>query len=140
MKKKAIATVVVSALIMAGCTPAQASSESTARMGESVEVDGVKATIREATGDCVQLKIENTRWLRSIKPDEGGVVRGYAGVQDSILYLGEGEDASPTSDYNWGDLAPIKRGQIRDVLLCHDTGFSLPRVQIDISDSTVEFS
>lgn len=140
MKNIIVVAIAAGTLALSGCASAQASGEATARMGESMEIDGIKATITQHSRSCWDLEIENTRWLRSVKAEEGGVVRAYAGVQDSIIYLAQGEGSSATSDFNWGDLAPIKRGESRHALLCQYSDFSPDRVQIDIADSTIEFS
>lgn len=139
MKKVAIAAAAV--LALSACSPAQASGRLSARMGEPVEVNGIEVSVTQKDRSCWRLSVENTRLLRGVKPEEAGVVRAYAGVQDSIIYLAEGRGNHEEGvDYRWSELAPLKRGESKSVKLC-GTDFMAPdRVQVDVAGSTIEFS
>src|SRR5699024_4327682 len=118
--RRFLAVAAVAAVALAGCAPAQASSsEIKARWGETVEVGDIAVTLAgKPDNDCYELTIGNERWLRDISADEGGVVVGYAGVQESDVHLHLKESGPDDGRLNWGSLAPIEAGESKTAEVC----------------------
>lgn len=139
--RRFLAVAAVAAVALAGCAPAQASSsEINARWGETVEVDGIAVTLAgKPDNDCYKLSVGNERWLRSISADEGGVVAGYAGVQESDVHLYLKESGPDDGRLNWGSLAPIEAGESKTAKVCRSHLATSNRVEVDVADTTVIF-
>lgn len=144
MKKPTTAAVLTGVVALAGCGAPDSGQMIQARLGQSMEVDGIGVKIENAgtsgATTCWTVELTNNRWLRSVKTEDSGVVRAYAGVQDSIVYLAPSGESATESDYIWADEAPIKRGQSRKIKLCESGLLRPDRVHVDVAGSTIEFS
>lgn len=139
--KMMIAVGAASLLLLTGCGSADDSLDTSPRMGETVSTDGIAVTLSKSSESCWDLTVRNDRFSRPIEPSEGGIVRGYAGVQGSAVPLGIEEPEPFASDYNWGSLGEIPAGESRQVRLCRaDWDLRADRVHVDINRQTVEFS
>lgn len=130
------------AIVLSGCTPAQASTdELSARWGETVEVDGISVSLDDNPGHgCYKLSIGNERWFRSISPDEGGAIIGYAGVQDGDVHLYV-EGTNPKGHrLNWGTFAPIDAGGTKTETICGQYYAESSRIEVDVANTTVTFN
>lgn len=139
--RRFLAVAAVAAVALAGCTPAQAaSSEIKARWGETVEVDDIAVTLNgNPDNACYKLTIGNERWLRDISADEGGVVAGYAGVQDGDVHLYLKDSGPDDGQLNWGSLAPVEAGESKTAEVCKQYYATSSRVEVDVADTTVIF-
>lgn len=139
--RKFLVVAAAAAVTLAGCAPAQAaSSEIKARWGETVEVDGIAVTLSgNPDNACYKLSIGNERWLRDISADEGGVVAGYAGVQDGDVHLYLNESGSDDGRLDWGVLAPIDAGESKTAEICKRYYATSSRVEVDVADTTIVF-
>lgn len=138
---KCLVIVAAAAILLSGCTSAHASTdEIKARWGETVEVDGIAVTLAGNADDaCYKLTIGNERWLRDISADEGGVVAGYAGVQDGDVHLYLKKSGPDDGRLNWGAIAPIEAGKSKTANVCKKYYATSSRVEVDVADSTVVF-
>ena len=132
------------ALALTGCGPGDSGQIIQARMGQTAEVDsiGVKVEEVDTSGDttCWAVDLTNNRWIRSVEAEDTGVIRAYGGIQDSIVYLAPSGESATESDYTWADVAPMRRGQSRQIKLCESGMLHPGRVQVDVAGSTIEFS
>lgn len=138
---KCLVIAATAAILLSGCTSAHASTEEiSARWGEAVEVDGIAVTLAgDPENACYKLSIGNERWLRDISADEGGVVAGYAGVQDGDVHLYLKESGPDDGRLNWGVLAPIDAGESKTATVCKQYYATSSRVEVDVADTTVIF-
>lgn len=140
--KKCLTVAAAAAVLLTGCAPAQASTdELSARWGETVEIDGISVSLDESPGNgCYKLSIGNERWFRSISPDEGGAIVGYAGVQDGDVHL-YAEGTNPNGErLNWGAFAPINADDTTTETICGQYYADSSRIEVDLANVTVTFN
>lgn len=136
--KKTLTVAVASAVILSGC--ASEPTEIKTRWGESVEVEGIAVTLTgNPDNDCYKLSIGNERWFRSISADEGGVVAGYAGVQDGDVQLYFKEVGPEDGRLDWGRMAPIDAGDSKSAKICRSFYATSSRVEVDVAGTTIIF-
>lgn len=140
--KKTFAIAAAAAVVLTGCVPAQATTdEISARWGETVEVDGISVSLDDDPGSgCYKLSIGNKRWLRSISPEEGGAVVGYAGVQDGDVHLYRKGSDSSEDRLDWGVLAPVDAGDTETATICRRYYAESSRIEVDVAGATVSFN
>lgn len=100
----------------------------------SVSLDG------DASSGRHKLSIGNEKWFRSISPDEGGAVVGYAGVQDGDVHLYLKSSGPSVDRLNWGVLAPIDAGDKETATVCKRYYATSSRIEVDVAGTTVSFN